>query len=638
MKKLLSLLTALVMLSVCAAAEPAPVLQAEPGALHPASFPCYVINRTTLLDGEDALPFWFEDSAEDLPYMDLADWSRLMMLIMNSGKPAPSYSLEMEYDQDLGVVILSRETGTTAIFDFERDMIHFTDYVDFMRSPDRVYLGISAFSSVDSEQEPFLLTLTGSRSRRGEITVLNLKDYDIPMVEQDGKYLVPVQTLAALFLSPFGLGLYFNGQAAFLVQIDHMNSPQSLLKAAMENPAVMTPEVSSALDSYDGPEEELFSYMLDVLASSSEEGAEAVRTYMEAEETYMFPVYNEVPPAERSDALAVYGYNELCFELDCFYGLKESHSIRNFNQFFTQTGLADGLLSPSAEKADQALADMAEYWLDDSHSSFISPSHMSEMNPDSIQGYSSIGFERKINVMDEARRRYPEATLPYYELGDTAYVTFDGFEIAPDASGTPDYYGLSESGQLPSDTIGLIIQAHREITREDSPVRNVVLDLSCNLGGLARPAVYTLCWFLGEAQVSMHDTFTGAESTMTYAADINLDHVCDREDTLAGRGLNLYCLISPQSFSCGNLVPWCFKEDGSVTLLGKVSGGGACLVQPMNTAWGTSYQISGSSRLAFVKNGSYYDVDRGVEPDHIIDSYDHFFDRAALTEYIHGLY
>ena len=27
-----------------------------------------------------------------------------------------------------------------------------------------------------------------------------------------------------------------------------------------------------------------------------------------------------------------------------------------------------------------------------------------------------------------------------------------------------------------------------------------------------------------------------------------------------------------------------------------------------------------------------------VEPDHFIDTYEHFFDRNALTEYIHGLY
>ena len=125
---------------------------------------------------------------------------------------------------------------------------------------------------------------------------------------------------------------------------------------------------------------------------------------------------------------------------------------------------------------------------------------------------------------------------------------------------------------------------------------------------------------------------------MVYRADVNLDHEFDEKDTLAGRGLNLYCLTSPASFSCGNLVPWAFKEDGRVTLLGKVTGGGACVVFNRASAWGTSFQISGPMRLSFVKNGSYYDVDRGVEPDHIIDSYDHFYNRELLTDYINSLY
>jgi len=104
------------------------------------------------------------------------------------------------------------------------------------------------------------------------------------------------------------------------------------------------------------------------------------------------------------------------------------------------------------------------------------------------------------------------------------------------------------------------------------------------------------------------------------------------------RDINLYCLISPVSFSSGNLVPWVLKADGRVTLLGKTSGGGSCMIGDRTTAWGTSFHISSYSRLSFVKNGAYYDVDKGVEPDHVIDSYDHFYDREALTEYIHSLY
>ena len=39
-----------------------------------------------------------------------------------------------------------------------------------------------------------------------------------------------------------------------------------------------------------------------------------------------------------------------------------------------------------------------------------------------------------------------------------------------------------------------------------------------------------------------------------------------------------------------------------------------------------------------MKNGAYYDVDRGVEPDFIIDDYAHFYDREALTRFIDNLY
>lgn len=92
------------------------------------------------------------------------------------------------------------------------------------------------------------------------------------------------------------------------------------------------------------------------------------------------------------------------------------------------------------------------------------------------------------------------------------------------------------------------------------------------------------------------------------------------------------------SFSCGNLVPWAFKADGRVKLLGSVSGGGSCTVWPMATAWGTSYAISGPTRLSFMKNGAYYDIDRGVEPDYMISSFERYYDREALIEFIHSLY
>ena len=128
-----------------------------------------------------------------------------------------------------------------------------------------------------------------------------------------------------------------------------------------------------------------------------------------------------------------------------------------------------------------------------------------------------------------------------------------------------------------------------------------------------------------------------SKTTLKYHIDTNRDGVFDENDTLAGKGLNLYCIISPISFSCGNFVPNTFVYSPKVTLLGMTSGGGSCTVQPMSAAYGCSFTISGSKRMSVFKNGSFYDIDRGAVPDHTISKIADFYDRNKLTNYINGL-
>ena len=101
---------------------------------------------------------------------------------------------------------------------------------------------------------------------------------------------------------------------------------------------------------------------------------------------------------------------------------------------------------------------------------------------------------------------------------------------------------------------------------------------------------------------------------------------------------NLYCLISPVSFSCGNLVPSILKNSHKVTLLGQTSGGGSCSVLGLTTAGGSFFNISTPYDLSHVKNGSYYSIDSGVEPDFYIDKPANMYDRDALTVYINNLF
>ena len=310
--------------------------------------------------------------------------------------------------------------------------------------------------------------------------------------------------------------------------------------------------------------------------------------------------YHSVEPHAISEELASFNYRELCLAFDTVYG----------------------------------------YYLDDQHSTYTSISPYSEI--DSLDAHAEIVSGTATHIMDKHMDRYADARdkvmgeniMPYQEVGNTAYIMFDGFEMNFDPE---DYYafGLDDDAPMP-DTIGLVIYAHHQITRENSPIENVVIDLSNNTGGVADAAVFVLSWVLGESTISLKDSFTGAMSNGVYRADVNLDREFDAKDTLENK--NVFCLISPVSFSCGNLVPAALKASQVVTLLGTKSGGGSCVVQPMSSATGSLFNISGQRRLSFLKNGSFYDIDEGVDPDFAIKDISHYYDREALTEYINNLF
>lgn len=172
---------------------------------------------------------------------------------------------------------------------------------------------------------------------------------------------------------------------------------------------------------------------------------------------------------------------------------------------------------------------------------------------------------------------YPDGIPGYEEIGNTAYITFDIFSMS--TTDLDDYYQEEDLASFgDDDTFALLMKAHKQIHRENSPIENVVVDLSCNAGGDADCAIFLIAWFLGEAAIGTKDCMTGAMCTSTYRCDASRDRKFDEGDTVTDK--NLFCLISPFSFSCANLVPCMFKESGRVTLSGRASGGGACNVQP----------------------------------------------------------
>ena len=634
MKKLISVLLILSLLcpvcgSLAEETEGTKVIpsQWETGTEHELvrkDFPFYVGDLELAWPGD--FPLYFADGVDDLPFMDLNDFAAFMNYVWVH--KAEDYQITVEANPDTGIVMCTRENGITTVFNFTNSRIVWPDYFGFLRCGSSLdYLGVlDNVSKTDKEGRPYLLTDVSARERKGEPVALDLKEYGIPMLAQDGLYLVPVQTLSAFFLNLQGFGLYFNGQTLIMGLVETMGETTARQAALMSVLAELTKSQASSDSGTDAAQDQ---------ATQAAQLAQIMQLVeQKMAEPSLLNTYLAGKKGSRSLPLRDFAIRELAMELDHLYGIRETHDIDSFMMFFLETGLYEALMGEDTAKADLAIRDMVRLWLDDGHSTYYGDSYLLETPTAEVSnGYANTAFQSLLEKLPTLRQQYTSGAGSYHEVGNTAYITLDNFTYT-----RADYYGDPDSYVTANDTCAQIIEAHRQITRENSPIENVVLDLSCNTGGKPSAAVYLLSWFLGDAQLSVKDSFSGAETTTVYRADINLDRKFDEQDTLAGRGLNLYCLISPVSFSCGNLVPWAFKMAGPVKLLGSKSRGGSCVVLPMTTAWGTSFVVSGPLRISFMINGAYYDVDKGVEPDYVIRTYDHLYDREKLTNYINSLY
>ena len=579
-QKTISVLTALAILltAFAAAAEPAPVEKK--------TFPIYH-DKSGEEPVDPAFPLYFVDGVNDLPYADIRDIVDLANRMKDArGFDGLTYLIECDEEKGIAGILVDGSTSLLAM-DFAGQTVTYSSLDTFGQDPSLPLmdaLGFSGFNAETGEPELVQRVPDSGIRREGRPLTISLADYSIPMIHRDGQFLLPLHTAFDLILSQTGSVVCFNGEGVFFGNSGLFGDP------------------------------------------------------VYGEIYGLGEKYYSAKPAERSEALAAYGVNELCMEMDHFYGLKESHGIDSFRGLLISAGLYEPLMSPDSLEADRALATLIKNYLDDGHSQYEANSWMTGVEPENYpvampSGPSRAAAERIEKQYRAARKKYPDAAEPYLEVGNTAYISFDGFRyLHSDAS---DYYGELSEEDTRMDTFGLIINAHRQITRENSPIENVVLDMSGNTGGSSAAALFVMSWFLGETPFSLTSPATGAMSTVFCRADVNLDRKFDDLDTVADK--NLYCLVSPVSFSCGNLVPWVFKASGAVTLLGDTSGGGSCVVRAMSSAWGSVFTMSGIKRISFVKNGSFYDVDRGVDPDVFLTKKESFYNREQLTEFINGL-
>lgn len=200
-----------------------------------------------------------------------------------------------------------------------------------------------------------------------------------------------------------------------------------------------------------------------------------------------------------------------------------------------------------------------------------------------------------------------------------------------------DGYGIHFSN--PKDTILLTIvsnyiikKLNTDTSNDKRPIANVVLDLSLNGGGANDDETFLASWFLDRSIVGYVNKTTGSKSAVEYLVDVNFDGEYNTDDKI--EGLNRYAITSHYSFSCGNLLPAQIYFSDNVKTFGQKSGGGTCCIIDIVTPSGTAFSTSSAIQMSTFINGSFVDIDAGIDVDISIPQMDFgkVYDRVKFCE------
>lgn len=534
--------------------------------------------KVKIYDSETkTIPFtlYFKEDS-DIPYVNL-EKDGISLLVKNIKPYSPNFKLTCK---TMGNKLrIKRENGYYLDFDYDTKKVYYSDMNGFFRFGKQDLIGALSFEGTHTG---LYKKSSVTYYRHGSDMSIDLKKYGIPIGTDGKKHYIPLQTYNDLLLSRyFRVNLAYNRKDLFYRYVGFGGK--------------------------------------------------------------LFKKYKSAPKHKVSKEFVDFNYGELCMQLDHLYGLKDPHGIKDFDVFFENTGLKSKLKSykDNATKVDLALDKMITQYLDDGNSGFSANSASYNSSYDQYPS-SGISFsdrkysQLKKKMTDAVDKYYPDGAKCYEEVGDTAYIKFDHFT---DPTSFPNYMVAPTKKEIDGatpetvNTIRLMQYAYDQITANKDTISRVVLDLSMNDGGVNDAALYVAGAFLGEGIMAVKDVVTGALENNVYKIDLNRDKKFDEKDSIraANKNLKLFCLTSGLSFSCGNFLPCVFKESKEVGLIGQTTGGGSCVVGYMGTASGSFFQVSGSSQISFNKNGSFYDVDRGADPDHYIYDLTKMLDRTYMN-------
>jgi hypothetical protein len=488
---------------------------------------------------------------------------------------------DYSYSMSNGVLVASQSynNATYSIyFDSNTDSVYsdyLLDAIDYLHS--KLPLRI-----IKDDTSPIAKCVSEERKPTAKRTTFSFAKYNIDLYAYDNEVLLPFAFVNALFFSPQFKDFIYNGKAIFLTS-----------------------------------------------------DAEVTSKYYSLYNSYLTSEKNQ----PRNEATAKMNRNLTLFLMDSFYGRFNETTFKDFTSLSKSLGVYDDLASSTPMVAYAALAKLL-CLVDDIHSSPNHPSSCvaSVLGTDSVDQEYQSQVVTKINGTWRGRRRealeevggtlstnlvlddQDQSSFSY--SGDTAIIRFESFARKDnDKVFLPNHVIGNVNYQFNS--YNLFYDAFKDIKANHSEVKNIIVDLSANLGGTVITLVEIAGFFMSKVPLTYTNQLTGEVFHEDYEVDTNYDGVYDDNDFQA-KGYNVYCLISGSSFSCGNLLPEIFKVTDSATIIGQTSAGGSCVVYNLPTGTGDLINLSGPHMLGEVsEDGTFLSNDNGVVPSiHIpLDNY-----------------
>ena len=351
-----------------------------------------------------------------------------------------------------------------------------------------------------------------------------------------------------------------------------------------------------------------------------------------------------------SSEVVEYNYNVLRFLFDNIYGLKAIKDYKNAEEFFTTCGVKSALKSTKASDYNAALAKLIGK-VDDGHTGLSSLSMFTAYDDlDALPGLVKENYGPRLTSMMTKKSTYSKARVDkfaelnpddpqkgntdpnfYYGIklsdnNETAIITFDGFSHEEkEIKNMKELFGdndieqfLVRSHMINSSANGFsaAFKYIDQLNKNSKVVKNVVIDLTNNGGGLIATMPYLAAFFTDDPVYTLKDTINGTVKEYHYKVDLNGDGTFGGVGDTYKDKFNFFMLTSGFSFSCGNCLPGMGKDVG-VKIIGERSGGGVSPVGIYMDALGSSFSLSNYTNMAYKdSNGKYMQNDAGIPLDY----------------------